>query len=140
ELDALDGIATLLDNSLIRQDDEGGEPRFELLETIHEFARERLEESGEAEVVGERHAAYFLQVAEEAAPRLRGPEQASQLRILAPEQENVRAALSWFLDRRRGAEAIRLGTALAPLWEAHGSFAEARAWLERGLSCDDESD
>ena len=75
-VDVFDGVSSLLDKSLLRQE-EGpeGEPRFVMLETIHEFAREKLEESGEAEVIGRAHAGYFLALAEEAEAELIGANQ-----------------------------------------------------------------
>lgn len=74
-MDVLDGVESLVNESLLRQEEEvGGEPRFVMLETVHEFAREKLEGSAEAEEVRRRHAAYFLDLAEEAEPRLRGPD------------------------------------------------------------------
>ena len=75
-VDTLDGVSSLLDKSLLRQEEVlGGEPRYGMLETIHEYARERLEASGEAEAVRRRHAEFFLALAEEADPELSGPDQ-----------------------------------------------------------------
>ena len=99
-VDTLDGVSSLLDKSLLRQE-EGpeGEPRFVMLETIHEYARERLEASGEAEETRRLHAEYFLALAEEAEPGLSGADQLACLERLDAEHDNMRAALSWSLER-----------------------------------------
>jgi len=90
-VDTFEGVSSLLDKSLLRQE-EGpeGEPRFVMLETIHEFAREKLEESGEAEQIRRSHAEYFLALAEQAEPRLRGATQLEWLERLEAEHEAIR--------------------------------------------------
>jgi len=92
-MDAFDGVSSLVDKSLLRQE-EGpeGEPRFMMLETIHEYAREKLRESGEAEEIGHAHARHFLGLAEEA--ELTGPEQAWWLERLEAEHDNLRTTLA----------------------------------------------
>src|SRR5215207_6071760 len=105
-VDALDGVSSLLDKSLLRQE-EGleGEPRFAMLETIREYAREELEESGDAEEVKRAHAEYFLALAEEADPELKGPGQLEWLQRLETEHDNMRAAFTWALRQ----EEVELG-------------------------------
>ncbi len=101
ELDAFDGVESLLEKSLLRREEgAGGEPRFLMLETVHEYAQEMLEESGEAEVVKRAHAEYFLAFAEEANAELRGPKAAKWLERLEAEHDNMRAALTWALERK----------------------------------------
>src|SRR5206468_3353590 len=74
--DVLDGLGALVDQSLIRQEETpDGEPRFAMLETLREYALERMEETGEAEAARGRHLAHFLVLAEAAEPGVRGPEQ-----------------------------------------------------------------
>ena len=92
-MDAFDSVSSLVDKSLLRQE-EGpeGEPRFMMLETIHEYAREKLRESGEAEEIGHAHARHFLGLAEEA--ELTGPEQAWWLERLEAEHDNLRTTLA----------------------------------------------
>jgi predicted ATPase/DNA-binding CsgD family transcriptional regulator/Flp pilus assembly protein TadD len=159
DIDALDGIASLVDKNLLRQHGEvAGEPRFNMLETIGEYAREKLEESGEAGWAQRLHAACFLEMAEAAEPELKGPKQVEWLRRLEAEHDNMRAALRWALagqsadDSARTASidshmalsrkqpvspseiALRLGAALHGFWRMRGHFTEGRSWLESALS------
>ncbi len=132
-IDILDGMASLVDKSLLWQVEEGeGEPRFTMLETIREYAIDKLEESGEGAELRAQHASYFLTLAESAEPELRGPQQAARLNTLEIEHDNLRAALAHSL-KHRDAEtetATRLGSALWWFWFAHGHLSEGRRWLE----------
>jgi predicted ATPase/DNA-binding SARP family transcriptional activator/DNA-binding CsgD family transcriptional regulator len=134
-VDALDGVSSLLDKSLLRQE-EGveGESRFVMLETIREYAQERLEKSGEAECIKRAHAEYFLALAEEAESMLWGPEEAVWLDRLEQEHDNMRAALSWGMEHDEVELALRLGGALSCFWELAGYFTEGRSWLEAALA------
>src|SRR5215210_2153487 len=120
-VDAFEGVSSLLDKSLLRQE-EGpeGDPRFVMLETIHEFAREKLEESGEAEEIGRAHAQYFLALAEEADTELTGSEQAGWLERLEAEHDNLRAALSWSIERGVVELGLRLASELSYFWFVRG--------------------
>jgi predicted ATPase len=132
---AFDGVSSLLDKSLLRQEEgPGGEPRFVMLETIHEFAREKLGESAEAEEIKRTHAQYFLTLAEEADPELKGPDQLEWLERLEAEHDNVRAALSWASERKDVEVALRLGGALWWFWLVRGYHSEGRGWLEEALA------
>ncbi|MGI8549837.1 MAG: ATP-binding protein [Dehalococcoidia bacterium] len=135
-LDILDGVASLIDKSLLRQvDGVEGEPRLLMLETIHEYGLERLEESEELEAVQERHAEHCLSLAEEAATKLTGKEQVIWLQRLEAEHDNLRAALAWSqTDAERLETCGRLAVALAKFWSLHGHLSEGRLWLERLLS------
>ena len=136
-VDAFDGISSLLDKSLIRQEEgPGGEPRFVMLETVHEFAREKLGQSAEAEEIKRIHAEYFLTLAEEAYPELKGPDQLEWLERLEAEHDNMRAALSWALERKEAEVALRLGGALWWFWSVRGYHSEGRRWLEEALAVD----
>jgi DNA-binding CsgD family transcriptional regulator/tetratricopeptide (TPR) repeat protein len=132
-VDALEGVSSLLDKSLLRQE-EGleGEPRFVMLETIHEFARERLEASGEAEEIKRLHAEYFLALAEGAEPELTGPDQLACLERLEAEHDNMRAALQWSVEKEPET-ALRLAGKLARFWEIRSDISEGSRWLEAAL-------
>jgi predicted ATPase len=95
-------LLSLVDKSLVVAEERGGTARYRLLETVHQYARERLVERGGSEKVSDRHLDYFLSLAEEAAPKLAGPEQAEWFQRLEEEHENLRAALNWSLKTRDG--------------------------------------
>ena len=139
-VDTLDGVSSLLDKSLLRQE-EGpeSEPRFVMLETIHEYARERLQASGEAEEIRRLHAEYFLGLAEEAELELSGADQLACLERLEAEHDNMRAALSWSLEKEPET-ALRLAGALARFWEMRAHFLEGSGWLEAALRQSDRVD
>ena len=112
-VDVLDGVESLVDKSLLREEEgPGGEPRFVMLETVHEYAREKLEESGEAEELRRLHARYFLALAEEAEPELKGARQYEWLERLEAENDNMRVAFLVARRRRCGAGAA-LGRGVA---------------------------
>jgi predicted ATPase/DNA-binding CsgD family transcriptional regulator/Tfp pilus assembly protein PilF len=136
-VDTFDGISSLLDKSLLRQEEgPNGEPRLVMLETVHEFAREKLEESAEAEEIKRVHAQYFLTLAEEAYPELKGSHQLEWLERLEAEHDNMRAALSWAIERKEVEVALRLGGALSWFWSVRGYHGEGRRWLEEALAMD----
>jgi len=141
DTDVLDVVQSLMDKSLVRQrPGAGGEPRFVMLETISEYAREKLQMSGEAEMLRGRHAEYFLHLAEGAERGLHGPEQAYWLRRLEEEHDNFRAALDWSMSaggkQTEGAIelGLRLAGALGNFWQMHGNFTEGRQRLEGALT------
>src|SRR5215203_392621 len=134
-VDALEGVSSLLDKSLVRQEEvQGAEPRLMMLETIREFALEKFEESSDAEAIKRAHAEYFLALAEEAEPELWGSEQESWLERIDPEHDNMRVALAWTIERRNIELGLRLAGALRPFWYARGYFDEGRRWLEEALA------
>jgi predicted ATPase/class 3 adenylate cyclase len=133
DLDVLAGVESLLEKSLLVQTEVAGETRFVLLETIHEYARERLEASGEAEAVRRAHAAYFQALAEEAEPALEGPQQGVWLACLEREHDNLRAALGWALETGEGEIGLGMTAALWRFWEMRGHLSEGRRWCERVL-------
>ncbi len=127
--DVVDRVAELVDHSLVRPDDEGGDPRFTILETIREYAGEMLATSGAADEIAHRHASACLDLARDAAPHLSGDDQRHWLDRLEREHDNFRAALDW----AAGAEpetAARLTFALWRFWQRRGYLSEARARLE----------
>src|ERR671913_211379 len=112
-VDAFEGVSSLLDKSLLRQEEgSNGEPRFVMLETVHEYAREKLQESAQAEEIKRTHAQYFLTLAAQAYPELKGANQLEWLDRLEAEHDNMRVALSWALERKEAEVAFRLGGAL----------------------------
>jgi len=129
---SIDGLASLVEKSLLTQREGGGDPRFALLETVREYAREWLEERGEAGAVSKRHADYFLSLAEEVGAG--GPdEDPEQGRELFAEFDNLRRALSWFRAVADVEGELCLATAsLWGLW-TRGSLRELGGWLDSAL-------
>ncbi|HEV2130120.1 MAG TPA: tetratricopeptide repeat protein, partial [Longimicrobiaceae bacterium] len=137
ELDVLEGVSSLVDKSLLKQEESaGGEPRFVMLETIHEYAREKLQESAEAQEIGRRHAEFFLALAEEAEPQLRGAAQGQWRARLEAEHDNLRAALGRMLEQGEGELAARLAGSLWRFWSARGHYREGRRWLAEVLAAE----
>ena len=137
ELEALEGVESLLEKSLLRQE-EGveGEPRFVMLETVHEYAREKLQENGEEQEIKRAHAQYFLALAEEGESEVRGPEAAKWLERLEAEHDNMREALSWSLGQENVELGLRLAGALWRFWWMRSHYSEGRRWLENALAVD----
>ena len=132
--DSLDGLASLLDKSLLLQEEgPGNQPRFVMLETLHEYAREKLEESGEAEEVRRRHAKYFLALAQRAEPELVGQDRVQWLARLVAEHENVRTAAETLAQQAEVEALLLIGKALWRFWLARGYISENRRWLETAL-------
>jgi predicted ATPase/class 3 adenylate cyclase/DNA-binding CsgD family transcriptional regulator len=138
-IDVLDGVVSLMDKSLLRrhQPDPGtadDEPRFSMLETIQEYAWARSAASGESEAVQTQHAGYFLALAEEAEPLLKGATQERWLARLDAEYDNLRAALSWIQNQKQVERGLRLASALWRFWYIRGYYSEGRAQLGAVLS------
>jgi predicted ATPase/class 3 adenylate cyclase/DNA-binding CsgD family transcriptional regulator len=134
----LDGVASLVDKSLLQQTEQQGEElRLVMLETIRGYGLERLAVNGEMEAARQAHATYYLALAEKAEPELGGPQQALWLERLDWEHENLRAALSWWLEQGEAGQsmemALRLGAALEQFWVIRGHHSEGRTFLERAL-------
>ncbi len=133
----LDLVAALVEASLLRPETgRDGTVRYRMLETIREFAEERLVASGEAETVRKWHAAYFVAFAEryELAELL--PDGDQVLAVLEAEHANLRAALAWLEDTGEGEALLRLAAALGRFWTGRGYSHESRDWLERALAHD----
>jgi predicted ATPase/class 3 adenylate cyclase len=99
-MDILDHVAALVRRSLVNADPEGEQTRYRLLETIRQYAQDRLEESGDHDAANRRHAERYAQLAEEAAAHLRGAQQLEWIARLTPEVDNLRVAFLWALDQR----------------------------------------
>ena len=139
ESDVLDGITSLVDMSLLQQQLDGPDPRFVMLETIHEYARECLDASGESAELRRRHAEYFAGLASRAAPQLRSPDQQTWIDQLAAEQDNLRAVLTYLIDEGEFDAAQAMTAALAQFWETRGQFQEAHEWFAAALGDPDEA-
>ena len=141
----LDGVASLIDKSLLYQTEyEGEEPRLMMLETIREYGLEALAEGGESEVTRQAMTVYYLQFAEEAETGSTGSQQVVWLERLEREHNNLLAALQWLLEQAENADtededrrqemALRLVGALGLFWWVHGHWSEGRNFLERALA------
>jgi predicted ATPase/class 3 adenylate cyclase len=134
-LDALEGLTSLVDKSLIRRaSPEDGHPRFTMLETIREFAQEQLAAGGDFYPVRRRHAEHFLELALEAEPHLTGDDQGRWLDRCDREHDNIRAALRWAIEVGEGERAEESAGALWRFWQQRGHLAEGRRWLEEILA------
>ena len=131
--DVLDLLASLADKSLVVVEPNEGNYRYRLLETVREYARERLSENGTTDAARERHRDYFLALAKDAAPKLRGPEQAAWLQRLVEEHENLRASLEWSFMEAGPRAGIQLCGSLLQFWWARGHLSEGREWCARIL-------
>jgi non-specific serine/threonine protein kinase len=132
--DVLDLLASLVEKSLVVVDDRGGEPRYRLLDTIREYARDRLHASEGEAAIRRRHLAYIVALAEAGARGMEGPEQAAWAARLERELDNIRAALGWGLEADRDGEAaLRVAAALSWFWFLRHT-AEGRTWLTRTLT------
>jgi predicted ATPase/serine/threonine protein kinase/DNA-binding CsgD family transcriptional regulator len=136
---AMDGVASLIDKSLLQPTEQSidgvQESRFVMLETIREYGLEVLAASGEEEATRQAHATYYLTLAEQAEQELVGPQQTLWLEQLERELDNLRAAMRWMLEQvGAGKEmALRLSGALWNFWWSRGYWSEGRDFLERGL-------
>ncbi|HEY3079985.1 MAG TPA: LuxR C-terminal-related transcriptional regulator [Chloroflexota bacterium] len=134
-LDALDGLLALVDKGLVRPAGQAiGRPRFGMLETIRQFALERMDEADELAEVRRRHAQHYLALAERAAPEGRGPPRSAWFDRLEREHDNLRAALRWAAEQGDAETELRLGAALWRFWDARGHVREGIDWLEDALA------
>jgi len=131
--DVVTGLDELADQSLLRRVPDVEEPRLLMLQTIREFGAERLQESGEAEVIRDRHAEAFAAMAEEVEGRLLGSERKAQLDRLARDHDNLRAALDWCISGHRTELALRLASAMWRFWQMRGHLHEGRSRIEAVL-------
>jgi len=129
DVDVLDGLATLVDQSLVRSADDDG-PRFAMFETIREFAAEMLEAAGAAATIRDRHARVFLELAQRAAPHLQGADQRAWLDRLERDHDNLRAALARAATRPDPELAVALAFALWRFRQQRGYLVEARRELD----------
>jgi predicted ATPase/class 3 adenylate cyclase len=141
DVDVLECLASLVDKSLVRRDDGAdGEVRFTMLETIREYALERLEGTGAAEDVRARHAAWYLDLAERAAAVIMGPDRRRWLDVLEQEHGNLRAALGWATRTGRADLALRLASALWRFWQMRGHLVEGLERTRAAIAAADEDE
>ncbi len=140
ELEILDVVATLVEQSLLERDEAPGqEARFRMLETIREFAIGELTATGEIDRIRDAHAAYFLRVAEYSAGDEYGEDESARIMALEPDVSNIRLALGWLLiDREFDSPnvhmGLRLAGAMSRYWDIRGYITEGREWLIHALS------
>ena len=134
-----DTLQSLLDKSLLRRRDSLSAPRFWMLETIREYAAERLAETGDAHRLRDRHLAYYLGLVEDAEPELTGPDQGQWYELLALEQENVREALAFACDDGDGERALMLAGTIWRFWWSRGQVDEASRWYQRAFAVGDNA-
>ncbi|MFN8661457.1 MAG: tetratricopeptide repeat protein [Thermomicrobiales bacterium] len=130
----LDGLAALVDGSLVWHDANAYTPRYRMLETIREYGLECLAASDEEAVVHLRHAEWYLAFAEQSNAALPGPEQRVWLERTEAEHDNIREALSWLLEQNEPGLAQRLTASLNRFWYVRGHLSEGRGWAERALA------
>ena len=140
QAEVLDVLSGLVEKSLVvaRGSDQGS-MRYRMLEPIRQYAWEKLEEGDEGDEVRRQHATFFLALAEDAEPKLRGPEDMEWVELLEAEHDNLRAVLSWALGRGEIEMGLRLAGAVWVFWDAHGHLVEGTSWLEAVLAKDDRA-
>jgi non-specific serine/threonine protein kinase len=137
-LDVLDGVTSLVDQSLLRTIDHArdGLPRFGMLETVREYGLGQLRQSGEETESRDRHAAWAVDLAERAEPELTEANQQHWFSRLATEHDNLRAALGWTIEQHDAQTAQRIASSIYRFWVTEDHFTEGRDWLEAALALD----
>lgn len=137
----LNVLTRLVDQSLVVVDEQDDDERYRMLQTIREYAREKLLAAGESTRVQNRHLHFFLRMAEKAEPQLQLADQIYWLNRLERDHDNLRAALGWALDRKtaertaeRAESGMRLAGALEWFWYSHSYLIEGRKWLQQALA------
>jgi predicted ATPase len=135
--DLVMNLGCLLDYSLLWcATSPTGAPRYGMLETIHEYALEKLHDSGESESVRQRHAEYFLSLAEATEVEVGGPRSIESLDRLSAEHDNVRAVMRWVVETNHVELGLRICCAMERFLEVRGHFNEGQRWLENVLALD----
>ncbi len=132
--EAIAELSRLVDRSLVEVVQTGETERYRMLETIRQYARERLDECGEAAQLRDRHLEYFIAWMEELEPRLRGPEQIVWWDRIETERDNIRTALEWSLSGGGAQSGLRLASAMYWFWYVRGNTAEELQWIEALLT------
>lgn len=130
----LELLSLIVDKSLVTVDQGSGAASFSLLETLRQYANEKLRESEQADAVGNKHTNYYLALAERGNAELEGPREGQWLELLEREHDNLRAVLGRILDHDDSERGVRIAAALGPFWNNHGHQTEGRRWLEAMLA------
>ncbi|HEX8991642.1 MAG TPA: BTAD domain-containing putative transcriptional regulator [Anaerolineales bacterium] len=130
----VDLLSRLITKSLVTIEARSGQPRFRMLETVLEYAREKLEKTGDADAVREHHLEYFLALAERTAPALWGAVEQVRLRQLEAEQDNMSAALQYSWSHDLGEQNMRLAVSLTWFWYVRSDATQGLQWLEQALA------
>jgi predicted ATPase/transcriptional regulator with XRE-family HTH domain len=138
-IDVSEGMAALVDKSLVRREEANGETRYSMLETIREYAWWRLVGRGEDGTVRRRYINYYVALAEQAKSAMKGPEQLAWLDRLELEHNNLRAVLRWTLDAGDAGTALELAGTLWRFWLTHGHLTEGRKWLLEALEAAEDT-
>jgi predicted ATPase/class 3 adenylate cyclase len=134
-IDILDVLTNLVDKSLLQVEEEDGRARYRLLETLRQYAREKLAASGQLETLQRRHMDHYLAMVQDAERKLYGSEQAWWLERLDTEHDNLRAALAWTPgDPLEAEKGLHLAAAIWWFWHIRGYFTEGREWLAAKLA------
>jgi tetratricopeptide (TPR) repeat protein len=130
----LDVLSRLVDKSLLLVEQQD-QPRYRFLEPIRQYARDKLNETGESSLIQDRHLNYYLRVAEEVEPYLFGAVQQDWKNRLEWDHDNLRVALAWSLESNQIAAGLKMAGALAWFWHNKGHLSEGNLWLEKTLAC-----
>jgi predicted ATPase/DNA-binding SARP family transcriptional activator len=132
--EVLDLLSHLVDKSLVLVGERGGEARYRLLETVRQYGREKLDESGEEPAIRRHHADFFLRLAEQVEPKINSKDRDLWLERLEVEHDNFRAALAWSREDAEGETSLRLAGALCWFWYHREYWSEWRGWLDATLA------
>jgi len=132
-VDVLNLMEQLINKSLVIAEEAGHESRYRMLETMRQYANEKLVESGKSDALRDRHLDYFLTLAETAQPHLQSAEQVEWLKQLDAEHENLRATLDWAIGKKSAEPALRLAGALGYFWDLRSYWLEGAKWLDQAL-------
>ncbi|HUX21166.1 MAG TPA: tetratricopeptide repeat protein, partial [Spirochaetia bacterium] len=132
-VEVLDLVSALVDKSLVAVEGGEGETRYRLLESIRQYARDKLLDQGEAKQVRDLHLEYFVELVEEADSKLRGAQQRDWLNLLDRHGDEFRAALGWASTNEQSSKCRRLAVGLWRYWRVRSNFSEGRRWLDEAL-------
>lgn len=138
EPDVLDHLSQLVQKSLVDVDEQGEDVRYQLLETVRQYAREKLEESGELQCLNNKHLGFFLERAEDIAPKLEQKDPGQWYQVLNQDHDNLRFSLDWGLQQEKADQVLRLCVALAWFWLVQGYLMEGQAYTLRAIEIQED--